>query len=160
MGNPQPIDEANAIILGNLTALHGVFRSPLSCGAVVSSSVCFEELRNVWNQRIVGVGVGEKTTDGEQDLANGQRRTPLVLQNVQANSTVRVDVAMVNTSGKVNLWRLERIIRRKVDIEKEDSPGIRGLIWTHDRCLPMEHVISYRTSGTVCWRVFSQVDQF
>ena len=68
--------------------LHCVFRSPFSSRTVVSSFVCFEELSNIWNQWVIGVGIGEKATNGEQDLADGQGGTPLVLQNVQTDASV------------------------------------------------------------------------
>jgi hypothetical protein len=72
----------------------------------VSGPVRLEQLRNIRHKRIIGVGVSQEGTDTEQDLANGQCWTPLVLENVQTDSSVRVDVAMVNACGKVNLGRL------------------------------------------------------
>ena len=78
--------------------------------------VCFQKLRNVWDKRIIGVGVSQKRTDREKDLGNGQCRTPLVLQNVETNSSVGVDVAVVDSSGEVDLGRLEWVVGREVNI--------------------------------------------
>jgi hypothetical protein len=124
----------------------------------VSSSVGFEELRDIGHQWIIGVGIGKEGTNGKQDLGNGQGRTPLVLQNVQTDSTVRVDVAMVDASGKVNLWWFERVIGGKMNVEEKDSSGIWRIVGPHNGGLPVEHVISDGSGGTVCWRILSQVN--
>jgi hypothetical protein len=72
----------------------------------VSGAVGLEQLRNIGHKRIIGVGVSQEGADTEQDFGNGQCRTPLVLENVQTDTSVGVDVAMVNACGKVNLGRL------------------------------------------------------
>lgn len=72
----------------------------------MSGLVRLQKLSNVGNKGILRVGVGQEGADGEQDLANGQCWTPLILQNVQANPAIRVDVTMVNACGKVDLGRL------------------------------------------------------
>jgi hypothetical protein len=157
------ISQASSVVVSfpsRCVPLHGVFGSPFSSRTVVSSPVCFEELGDIWHQRIVGVGVGKKAADGKQDLADGQCGTPLILQNVQTNSSIRVDVAMVNASGEVNLGWFERIVRWEMNIEEENAAGIWGIIGTHDGCLPMEHVVSNWSSGTVGWRILSQIDKF
>jgi hypothetical protein len=140
--------------------LHGIFRRPFPRSAIVPSFVSFEKLGNVWDQRVIGVGVSEQTTNGKQNLTNGQGWTPLVLQNIQTNTSIRVDVAVVDASSEMNLWRLERIVRRKVDIEEENATSIGRVVGSHDRCLPVEHVITNWTSRTVGRRIFSQIDQF
>ena len=60
----------------------------------------------------------------------------------------------------MNLWRLERIVRWKMDIEEENATGIGRVIGTHDGCLPVEHIIADWTCGTIGWRIFSQIDEF
>jgi hypothetical protein len=87
----------------------------------VSSAVCLEQLRNIGDKRIIGVGVSQEGADTKQDFADGQCRTPLVLENIKADSSVGVDVAMVNACGKVNLRRLERVVGREVNVQKEDT---------------------------------------
>ena len=72
----------------------------------MSGPVGLEQLRNIGHKRIIGVGVGQEGADTEQDFANGQCRTPLVLENIKTDTSVGVDVAMVNACGKVNLGRL------------------------------------------------------
>lgn len=86
--------------------LHGILGSPLPRGTIVPSLVRLEELRNIRHQGIIRIGVRQERTNAQQDLANGESWTPLVLEDVQANATVGVDVAMVNACRKVDLGRL------------------------------------------------------
>jgi hypothetical protein len=88
------------------STLHGVLGSPFPSRTIVSSPVGLEQLRNIRHKRIIGVGVSQEGADTEQDFANGQCRTPLVLENIKTDTSVGVDVAMVNACGKVNLGRL------------------------------------------------------
>jgi hypothetical protein len=125
-----------------MTLLHGILRSPLPSGTVVPRPVCLQELGDVWNQRIIGIGVSEKGTDRKQNLTNRQSRTPLVLEDIETDTTVRVDVTVVDTGGEMDLRRLERIVGGKVNIQEENSSSVRGIVWAHNRCLPVEHIIS------------------
>jgi len=104
--------------------------------------VSFEKLCNVWHQRIIGIRIRQEGADREKDLANGKCRTPLILENIQADSSVGVNVAVVDPGCKVDLGGFEWIIRRKVNIEKENSAGIGGIVRSHDCGLPVEHVIT------------------
>jgi len=54
-----------------------------------------------------------------------QSRRPLFFQDIQADSTVRVDIAMINSSGKADFRGLEGIVRREVDIQEKYAAGIR-----------------------------------
>jgi len=106
------IGRASTIILytrrrARLFDLHGILGSPFSRCAIVSSPIRLEKLRNVRHQRIIRVGVGKERTDTQQNLTNRQCWTPLVLENIQADTSVRVDVAVVDACGKVNFGRLQ-----------------------------------------------------
>ena len=86
--------------------LHGVLGSPFSGRTIVSSLIRLQKLSNVGNKRIFGVGISQEGANGKQDFADGQCRTPLILQNVQTDTTVRVDVAVINACGEMDLRRL------------------------------------------------------
>ena len=49
------------------------------------------------------VGVGEQRTDGEEDLGDGERRAPLLLENVQADLTTAVNVAVIDPRAEGHL---------------------------------------------------------
>ena len=118
-----------------------------------------EQLRNVRHEGVIRVGISKEGADAQKYLADGECWGPLVLQNIQANPSIRVDVAVVDACGKVHLGRLEGIIGREVNIKEEDSASIRRVIGTHDGCLPVEHVITDRSRRAVSRRVLAQVHQ-
>lgn len=122
--------------------LHGILGRPFSGCAIVSCPVSLQQLCNVWHQWIVRVGISQQRADGEQDLANSQGRTPLILEDIQADTSVGVDVTVVNTCGEVDFGGLEGIICGEMNIEEENTSGIWRVIGSHDCCLPVEHVIT------------------
>ena len=63
---------------------------------------------------------------------------PLIPQNVEADAAVAVDVWVVDASGEVDLWGLERVVGREVDCEEEDAAGVWRVAGTHDGRLPVE----------------------
>jgi len=117
-------------------------------------------LGDIWNKWIIWVRICKEGADREKNLGYGQSRTPLVLENIKANSPIRVDIAVINAGGEMNLWRLEWIISGEVDIQKEDSSSIRGVVRTHDSSLPMKHIISNWTSGAIRRWILSKVHKF
>ena len=54
-------------------------------------------------QAITGVAVCEQRADGQQDLGDGEGRTPVVLQDVQTDHPLAVDVAVVDPCAKRHL---------------------------------------------------------
>lgn len=123
-------------------------------------SIRFQKLRNVRHKRVIGIGVGEKRTNGKQDLADGQCGTPLILQDVKADASVRIDVAVVNPGGKVHFRWLEGIVRWKMNVKEEYTACIGGFIRSHNSSLPVEHVVADWACRAVGWGVLSQVHQF
>lgn len=55
---------------------------------------------------------------------DGESRAPLVSQDVQADAAIGVDIGVVDASGEVNLWWLERVVRREMDSKEEDTTGV------------------------------------
>ena len=73
------------------------------------------------HEGVAGVAVGEERADAEEDLGDGERGGPLVLQDVQADDALRVHVAVVDPRPELNLGRLERVLRGEVDVQEEDT---------------------------------------
>lgn len=48
----------------------------------------------------------------------------MVPQDVQTDAAVRVDVGVVDTSGEVDLWGLEGVVGREVNVEEENASGV------------------------------------
>lgn len=157
--------------------LNGVLPSPLPRGGLVSRTVSLVHVRDLGDQRIVGVWVRKHGADGEEDyrgggvlaglmihaisvippigvknmsrdqessvsmhltFAYGQRRAPLVPQDIQANATIAVDVGVVNAGSEVDLRWLERVVGGEVNREEEDAAGIGRVAGSHDGRLPVE----------------------
>lgn len=60
----------------------------------------------------------------ERTFRDGQRRTPLVPQDIQTDRTVRVDVGVVNLGREADLWRLEGVIGRECNGKEEHATGV------------------------------------
>ena len=78
--------------------------------------VRFQELGNVGDERVVGVGVREEGANTEQHLAYGEGGTPLVLENVKTDTPIRVDVTVIDTRGEVHLGGLKGVVCWEVDV--------------------------------------------
>lgn len=48
----------------------------------------------------------------------------MVSQDVQTDAAIRVDVGVVDTSGEVDLWGLEGVVGREVNVEEENASGV------------------------------------
>ena len=55
------------------------------------------------NDDLTWIGISQQRTYGEQNVGNSKSRTPILLQDVKADLTVVVDVAMVNACSEHHL---------------------------------------------------------
>lgn len=91
-------------------ALGGVPLGPLSGHPVVLGSVGHVLCSDAAHQRIGGVAVCEEGADGEQDLRDGQGRTPVVLEDVQTDHALAVNVTVIDSCSEGNLRGFKRIV--------------------------------------------------
>ena len=85
----------------------------------------------------------------------------MVLQDIQADGTVRVDVWVVDSCGEVDLCWLEWVVRWEMDVQEIDSSGVGRVIWAHDGRLPVVWILLVDWSGgAVGWWVLAEVDEF
>jgi hypothetical protein len=140
---------------------HGVLAGPLAGGGLVLGFITLVLVSDVGNQRIVGVGIGQQRADRQQDLGDSECGGPLVLQDVKADGTVRIDVRVVNLRHELELWWLEGVVGGEVDIQEEHTTSEGGVLGSHDSRLPVERVRVVLGAGAAVSRwVFAQVDQF
>lgn len=109
-----------------------VFSRPFSSLSFVSCSVGFVKIGNVGNKWIVRIRIGQKWANRKKNFGNGERRRPLILQNIETNASVWIAVFFFwfdffflkkknknkhiwveNSSFELNLGWLERIILKK-----------------------------------------------
>lgn len=121
---------------------HCILPCPFPGSLLILWPVCFVDVCNFRNQRVVWVRVSQQGTDGEQYLGNGQSRAPLLFQNVQANAALAVDIWVVNLCLELHFWGLERVIRREVNHYKEHTTRVWTISRPHDSSLPVKQVIT------------------
>ena len=91
------------------------------------------------HQGVSGVAVRQQGAHGQQHLGDGQRRTPVLLQDVQADGALAVDVAVVdaglehhldNAVDKLLVFNAQPtgtvISRRYTDIKVDSPYGVTG----------------------------------
>ena len=140
---------------------HGVFSSPLSSGGLIFCLVGLVDMSNLWDKRIIWVGIGQKGTDGEKNLGDGECWRPLILEDIQTDGTIGVDVWVIDSCGEVNLGWLEWVVSWEMDVQEVNTTGIRRVIWSHDGCLPVILVLLVDWSGRAVggW-IFSKINEF
>jgi len=139
---------------------HGILACPLPSSTIVPLLISLEQLCNVRNKRIIRIRIGQERTNGQQHLGNCQSGAPLVLEDVQTDTSIGIDVAVIDTGGEVHFGWLEGVICREVNVKKEYSARIGGIVRSHDCSLPVEHIVSDRTGGAICGRIFTKIDKF
>lgn len=113
------------------------------------SLVCLEKTGNLGNKRIVGISISEKRRNRNQNLGSRKSGRPSLLENIEANTTTLVNVAVINLSLESHLGSLERVILRELDGEEEKATLVRGTLRTEDRCLPLKKIITINTGSAV-----------
>ena len=101
-------------------------------------------MRDVWDERIVGVRVRQHRADrkkyyigisrltdtsggGVRAFGDRECRRPLVPQDIQTDRPVRVDVRMVDLGREADLGRLKRVIGGEGDRKEKDAARIWGI---------------------------------
>ena len=132
-----------------------VFPRPLPRQILVPRSIRLVNVRVFRQLRIVRVLIAHQGTNSQQNLRNRQRRRPLLFQNVQTNAPVRVHVRMVHFCLEIHLRRFERVIRREVDRDKEETALVRTIRWANDGGVPVENIVLGPWTGRARgWRIF------
>ena len=67
---------------------------------------------------------------------------------------------MVDFRGEVELGRLEWVISWEMDVQEENTSGIRRIIWAHNGGLPVVWILLVDwTGGAVGWWVLTKADE-
>lgn len=124
-------------------------RSPIKCSSVVLVLISYRR-----HKRMIWVWVGKETANGQQHFVDRERRAPLVLEDIEAYPAVVIDVRMINFRHELNLWRLERIIRRECDVHEEEAVLVGRTLRPYDCSLPIEHIRLCNRSCAHIWNCF------
>ena len=117
---------------------HRESAGPLAGRSIVSFEVSLKYIGDFRDKRVVRVAITHKRADWKQNLRDGERRRPLVLEYIETDRTVAIDVAVVNFGRKSNFRGLEGVVGWKVNGEKEDSLVVRRVLGSHNRRNPVE----------------------
>ena len=104
---------------------HSVLSSPFSGSGLVFYLVGLVDVGNLWNQRIIWVGIAQQGTDGEENLRDSECWRPLFLQDIKANGSIGVDIWVVDSCGEVDLGWFEWVVSWEVDVQEVNTSGIR-----------------------------------
>lgn len=132
---------------------------PFASSALVSLTVGLVQVGNLGYERVIGIWVSQHGADRKQHLGDGERRTPLIPQDVETDAAVAVNVGVVDLGGEGNLGRLEGVVGGESDGKEEDTTGVRRVSWAHDCCLPLEHVVAGRTSAARRGRITAEIGE-
>jgi len=83
--------------------LHGVPLGPGPRGVLVFVPVRLVHVRDLGDQRVVGVWIRQQGADGQQHLGYSERGAPLVLEDVKADASIAVNVWMEHLGAKRHL---------------------------------------------------------
>ena len=93
------------------------------------------------DQGVIGVGVTQQGADREEHLSRRQGWRPLILQDVQTDTSIGVNVRVIHLRLELALRGLEGVVGRELDVQEEDTALVGGVSGTHDHGLPVEHVV-------------------
>lgn len=96
---------------GPPAALCGVALGPLPRHPVVLRPVAHVLSGDAADQRVSGVAVCQEGADGQEDFRDGEGRTPVVLQDVQADHALAVNVTVIDSGAEGHLGGFKRIVR-------------------------------------------------
>ena len=86
----------------------------------IESSTASRNKYLLWQQSVKGGHLS-------RTFRHCQRRRPLLLQNVQADTPVSINVGVVNLRLESNFRRLEWVINREGDFEEENATRVRRI---------------------------------
>ena len=121
--------------------------------------VLLELLGDAPHQGISRVAVTKERGDAEQHLGDGEGRAPLVLQDVQADNSLGVDVAVVDPGLEGDLGWFEWVVLREVDVKEENSLLIWRAWRTQQSGDPLMEIVILGASTTIWRRVLCNLPQ-
>ena len=140
---------------------HGVALGPFASSLVVRVLVLLVDVGDLGDEGIVRVGIRQQWADREENLGDGERGRPLVLENIQADGPVAVDVHVVDFRREGDLGGLEGVVGWEVYVQEEHTLVVGAVLWAHNGSLPVELIILVSgASGAVRRGIPTEVDEF
>jgi len=122
--------ESHELGSGVNRSLRGVLECPLLGFPDGALLVLLPVVSDRLVQGVVEVGERHQGLDGEQHRSDLQRWGPLVLEDVQTDSTKLVDVGVVDLGSEKHLWWHHWILVRQEKFAVEKTSLVWSLGWT------------------------------
>jgi hypothetical protein len=85
----------------------------------------------------------------------------LVLEDIETDSALGVDVGMIDLVRKLDVRRLEGIVRWEGDVQVEDPTRVGAVLWSEKRCRPVEEIaFVHETCRAIAGRVVLEIGKF
>ena len=101
--------------------------SPFTRLDIIGGAIPLVRVCDLRNQRIIRIRIREQRQDAQKNFGNRKRRTPLLFQNIKADSTSCVDIRMIDLRLESDDRRLERIVTGKSDTQTKGA-SVKGRI--------------------------------
>lgn len=111
-------------------SLRGMLESPLLGLLDGTFLVLLPVVGDLLIQGVVQVGQRHQGLDREEHRSDLESGGPLVLQDVQADSTELIDVGVVDLGSEENLWWHHWVLLWQEELAIEKSSFVWGLGWT------------------------------
>lgn len=97
------------------------------------------------------VRLAQQALQAQQHALHVIDSAPLVLQDIQAYATRKVDIRMVDGCLEEDGWWRIRIVRWEIEGELEGKVGIWSVVRAGDRCRPQQEVFRVVGEGRDAW---------
>lgn len=115
------LERAVSLAPCDICSLHCMLLRPRLGGRDRLLFVRFPVLSHIIRKWVVRIRCRQQRLNGEEDGADLQRGTPLVLENVQADAPELVDVGVVDFRQKAHFGRRHRIVLAQKQLQFEDA---------------------------------------
>ncbi len=79
-----------------------------------------QAMKNIRIKRTIRIGIGQQLTNGQENFGRGERRCPIVLEQIQANiPLLMIDIAVIDLGLELYSGWLEGIIGTECNLEME-----------------------------------------
>ena len=118
-----------------------ILESPLFGPCNSTFLVFLPEISNFLIKWIIEIWERHQSLDGEENGSDLECWRPLVLQDIEADSSELVDIWVVNLGSEQNLWWNHWVLFWQEELAVEDTSLVWGLSWTSNLDVEMSVVL-------------------
>lgn len=123
------------------SSLACILHSPFFSFLKSSLLIFFPVVSDLFVQWIIKIWSRHQSLDGKQDSSNLESRRPLVLEDIETDSSKFVNVWMVNLCSEKHLWWNHWVLIWKEEFTVKKTSLIRSISWSCDLNEEMSEVL-------------------